>query len=97
MTMLRAMELGKAIIASDVPGVRDYITDKQNGILVPVEDVEVLAAAIRALIGDAAERARLGANAQKAHAEKFTHKMSVAGIIAYAWEATQPGQQASPG
>lgn len=87
LTLLKAMELGKAIIASDVPGVKDYITDEHDGILVPSEDVDAMASAIRTLLNDEVERARLGNNAQKTYREKFTQEQSISAIFSYVHEA----------
>lgn len=63
--LLEAMASGAACVASRLPGVTDaMIDDGVSGRLVPPGDVEALAAALDALLGDAAERARLGAAAR---------------------------------
>jgi glycosyltransferase involved in cell wall biosynthesis len=48
--VLEAASLGKPVIASDVVGVRDYLTDNLNGLLVPPADPELLLNAIQTLI-----------------------------------------------
>jgi GalNAc-alpha-(1->4)-GalNAc-alpha-(1->3)-diNAcBac-PP-undecaprenol alpha-1,4-N-acetyl-D-galactosaminyltransferase len=59
--VLESMGLGAAVISADCPsGPSDLIEDGINGRLVPVEDVEALAAAMAELIADPGERERLG-------------------------------------
>ncbi|MBE0428975.1 MAG: glycosyltransferase family 4 protein [Thermoleophilia bacterium] len=86
LTLLKAMELGKAIIATNAPGVRDYITDGVNGVLVPPDDPKAMASAIGGLLGDADRRGELGEAARRTHRESFTQAMSVSKIIAMAAE-----------
>ena len=56
--LLEAMATGTAIIASDIDGYRDLVTDNREGILVPPGDARALAGGLRRLIGDAALRER---------------------------------------
>ncbi len=46
-TYLNAMALGKPVVVSDVPGVRDHVTDGETGLVVPPGDADALAAALR--------------------------------------------------
>jgi hypothetical protein len=48
-TALDALANGKAIIANDTPGLRDFVIDGSNGILVPPGDSSSLRSAIRYL------------------------------------------------
>lgn len=57
--VLEAASLGKPVIASDVLGVRDYVTNNVNGMLVPPGNPEALLAAIQTLITDDATCRRL--------------------------------------
>ena len=57
---LEAMAMGKAVIASDVPGIVDYVRNEQNGILVAPENVEGLSEAIKSLWFDLERAMRLG-------------------------------------
>lgn len=47
---LEAQACGIPVVASDLPGVREVVQDKQTGFLVPVGDVEELAAHLRLLL-----------------------------------------------
>jgi hypothetical protein len=62
-----AMAAGKAVVASDVNGTRDYIRHGVNGWLVPPNDAAGLASQIAAVIDDEAELLRIGAAAARAH------------------------------
>jgi len=66
---MQAMACGKPIVASDVPGINNMIQDKVNGLLVPVQDPQKMAAALAELINDTGERGRL-ANAAFAYAKE---------------------------
>ena len=56
-----AMAHGRAVVASDVGGLRDLVVDGETGLLVPPRDVAALRAALERLLGDAELRRRLGA------------------------------------
>lgn len=57
--VLQYLAAGRAVIAADEGGPREWIVDGENGLLVPPRDVEALAAALRRLDADAPLRARL--------------------------------------
>lgn len=63
--MLEAMALGLPVVATDCPpgGPRMVIQHEQNGLLVPVQDENALAAAMNRLIEDKAFAEMLGKNA----------------------------------
>jgi glycosyltransferase involved in cell wall biosynthesis len=64
LTILEAMSVGKATIATEQGGPREIIQNDQNGLLVPGGDADALAKAIRKLT-DAEERERIGKEAKK--------------------------------
>jgi glycosyltransferase involved in cell wall biosynthesis len=70
-TYLNAMALGKAVIVTDVAGVRDYIRDGETGLIVPPEDPPALADALRRLLDDPGYASRLGASARRDAIERF--------------------------
>ena len=55
-TVLDAMYMGKAIIASDANGNREAIKHGENGYLIPPQDADALAQAIMLMVNDAALR-----------------------------------------
>jgi glycosyltransferase involved in cell wall biosynthesis len=52
-TFLSAMALGKPVVVTDSPGVRDYVRDGETGLIVPPNDPQRLAEALRWLLDDA--------------------------------------------
>lgn len=64
-TLLEAMSMGKAAIASAVAGVPLAMTDGENGRLVPQRDPAALTRAIRELLADPALRERYGQAARR--------------------------------
>ncbi len=66
--LIEAAACGRATVTTDVSGCRDAIVPNVTGLLVPRGEVEPLARAIKRLLDDAAERARLGA-AGRRHVE----------------------------
>jgi glycosyltransferase involved in cell wall biosynthesis len=71
-TILEAMCLGKAIIATDVGGAGEVLVESQNSLLVRPEAPDALAAAIRRFIEDPALVSELGARARETYEKDFT-------------------------
>ena len=59
---LEAMTFGKAIIATNVGGIPEFVVEGFNGLLVPSEDSDVLAEKIELCIENQDVRERLGRN-----------------------------------
>ncbi len=59
-TVLEALALGRAVIATDVAGVRDLIEHEESGWVVPPGDPGALERAIEELVDDPERRQRLG-------------------------------------
>jgi len=60
--VVEAMAAGRAVIASDVGGLRDLVVHGENGLLVPPGNAAALAAAIRTLYRDPKRRRIMGQN-----------------------------------
>ncbi|TKB69971.1 MAG: glycosyltransferase family 4 protein [Nitrospira sp.] len=58
--LLEAAACGKAIVATDVPGCREIVRDRFNGLLVASKDSTALAAAMEELLSDQALREVMG-------------------------------------
>jgi glycosyltransferase involved in cell wall biosynthesis len=69
-SLLEAMALGVAPVATRVGGIPEVVADGDQGVLVAPGDPEAVAAALVRLADDAAERVRLGAAAAR-RAEDF--------------------------
>ena len=72
MKIMEMMACGTAIVASDLPSVRETLSDGKNALLVPPNDPAALAAAVRRLLDDPELRGRLTAQA-------------LADVAAYTW------------
>lgn len=59
-TVLEAMAMGKALVVSDSPGIRDYVAHEKTALVVPCGDALAMRAAIQRLLREADTRARLG-------------------------------------
>jgi glycosyltransferase involved in cell wall biosynthesis len=71
-SLIEAAARGRPIVTTDSPGCRDLVRDRQEGILVPLRDVEAAARALVELAGNADLRAQLGRAAHARFAERFT-------------------------
>ncbi|MCG8557653.1 MAG: glycosyltransferase family 4 protein, partial [Proteobacteria bacterium] len=60
-TMVAFMHLGKAQVVTNSSGVRDYVREDDNGLLVPPGDPDAMAERIEALWNDETSCARMGA------------------------------------
>ncbi len=79
--MIEAMAYSKPVIASKVGGITDVVIDGDNGILVPHNDPETLAQAIKRLALDKTFCRKLGENAKKSIDEKFNWDRIVKRLI----------------
>lgn len=71
--LMLALTYGKAIVASDIAGFREYLQDGETAVLCDATDAQALAAALDGLVSDPQCRARLGENARRS------------AITTYAW------------
>ena len=58
--LIEAAACSRAIVATDVPGCREIVRDGENGLLVPVGDVNALVSALQRLLEDSPLRNRMG-------------------------------------
>jgi glycosyltransferase involved in cell wall biosynthesis len=72
MVAREAMAYGRPVVATAVGGLVDAVEDGINGILVPACNPRALRSAIESLLGDAALRGRLGANAATSARRRFS-------------------------
>lgn len=75
--LLEGAACGRAIVTSDVPGCRDIVRDKVNGLLVPAKSASELARAIRYLLENGEVRSRMGAAGREIAVNEFAQ-----GIVA---------------
>lgn len=84
-TYLNAMRLGKPVIVTEAPGVRDYIIDGVTGVIVP-RDVQALRAAILHAMdtANADFYAAMGRRAREDVVRRFTEKHYRFGLLRHA-------------
>jgi glycosyltransferase involved in cell wall biosynthesis len=68
---MEALYFGVPVVASNIPGTDEVVTDGRNGLLVDKPTPESLAAAIRRLVIDQAEWTRLSLNGKADAAARF--------------------------
>lgn len=73
--LLEGAACGRPLVATNVRGCREIVRDGDNGLLVPVRDVEALAGAIERLITNRALRKRMGARGREIVEAEFTDKL----------------------
>jgi glycosyltransferase involved in cell wall biosynthesis len=74
-----AMAYGRPLVATRVGGLTDL--DGSGVVLVPPRDPVALRGAIQELLGDAAERSRLGIAAREAAASRFSHEACARALV----------------
>lgn len=63
--LLEAMAAGRAVVVTRAGGLPEIVTDGRDGLLVPTDDVDALAAGLIAVLRDGDLRERLGAAARR--------------------------------
>jgi glycosyltransferase involved in cell wall biosynthesis len=82
-TYLNAMAMGKIVVATDTPGVRDYVTHGTTGLVVPPGDAVAMADALRWALEPAneAEAREMRARARDVVRDEFTPDRYVARVL----------------
>ncbi len=81
-SILEAMRAGLPVVASDVGGVGEAVVPGMNGLLVPSQNAEALAGALRILIRDRTRRQLFGASARQSYEKRFGIEEMVGGTLA---------------
>ncbi len=81
--VMEAMAAGKAVVATDVNGVRELMVDGETGEIVPPRDSTALAEAIDRLIDDDRLLGEYGRNGLKRVESRFTMPAMIAGLEEY--------------
>ncbi len=79
---MEAAATGLPVIATDIRGCREVVVDGENGLLVPVDDPQALAAAINAVGGDPELRTRMGAASRRRAESHFDERQVVRTVFA---------------
>ena len=87
--LLEAMAAGTPIVASQIDGFADVLTDGQEGLLVPPRDGKALATALQRLLSDADLREEMGKQGTKT-AKRYSWERVSAQVLEY-YQATANG------
>jgi glycosyltransferase involved in cell wall biosynthesis len=80
--VVEAMAAGRPLVATDVGGVRDAVTDGVTGLLVPDDDDTAFAAALERLRGDSPLAERLGQAGRREAEDRFSEEVVLSQLIA---------------
>jgi len=79
--VLEAMASGLPVVSTAVAGARDLVVDGETGLLVPPEDAEALAGALRRRVDDAGARERFGALGRSRVENSFSWRAAATGFL----------------
>jgi glycosyltransferase involved in cell wall biosynthesis len=79
--LLEAAACGLPMVVTDSPGCREVVRQGENGLLVPVGDIEALATALRRLIEDGALRERMGRRGREIAEAEFSDAQVAAATL----------------
>jgi len=94
MALVEASACARPVVASDVGGVREVVSDDVTGTLIPSGDIAAIAHAVIDLLEDPVRRARMGQAGRIAAEERFGMHTWARGLARIYIEATA-GQHAS--
>ena len=94
--LVEAMALGVPVVSSDLPAIRELITDGVDGLLAPAGDVGRLADAVRRLLDDPQLRQRVGAEARRTVVERFDVEKNVRVLAETLWPGLVEGKRTIP-
>jgi glycosyltransferase involved in cell wall biosynthesis len=75
LTVLFAMAMGKAVVASGVVGLADYLTDGETGLLYPPGDAAGLSARLKILLDDPPRAVAMGRAARERQETAFNDRL----------------------
>ncbi len=95
MALAEAMSCGRAVVASTWRGYDDVVVHGKTGERFPAGDPRSLAATLRRLLGDDAERARLGAGGRR-HVQTLFRWEAVAARVQAVYDRVRPRAEGAP-
>ena len=79
--MIEALACGLPVIASDAPGLRDYIVHNENGMHFPVGDYKAMAECIMRILEDRDLLARLSKGAKKSYLKNYDMRRNIEPLL----------------
>lgn len=96
MVLTEAFAAGRPVVASDIAGYRDVVTDGDDGLLVPRGDATRLAETLRDLALDPERTARLGAEAARSAERYAWPRVAEQVVTAYQDARAVPPPESAP-
>ena len=93
--LAEAMAMQLPVVATDISGIGELITDGVSGRLVPANDATALAAVIDELLADETQRRRLAANGAATVAAQFDRDVKIEALAALFHRRPQPRHRAA--
>jgi glycosyltransferase involved in cell wall biosynthesis len=81
-SLLEALQMGTAVIASDCDGIPEDVVGERDALLVPPRDAGALQAALARLLADAPLRVRLGQRGRQIYEQRFSARTLVSALTA---------------
>jgi glycosyltransferase involved in cell wall biosynthesis len=81
-SLLEALQMGTAVIASDCDGIPEDVVGERDALLVPPRDAGALQAALARLLADGPLRARLGQRGRQIYEQRFSARTLVSALTA---------------
>jgi len=94
LAVAEAMACGVPVVASDVGGIPEIVTDGETGLLVPVDDARTLAAAAVALLADDELRERMAEAGALRIARRLSFERQIKNYLDWYAQIAQPGVRA---
>ena len=83
LVFIEAMCFGKPVVAFEVGGASEILSDGETGLLAPPGDHKALAACVLRLAGDPALRERLGQQAREVYEQRYTTELMIDRLEAF--------------
>jgi len=80
-SLIEAAAMRKPTVATDIRGCREAVEDRRTGLLVPLSDVDALAAAIVELLSDRELAAALGKAGRERVLERFNERLVICRVL----------------
>lgn len=93
-TLLEAMAVGRPVVVTASRGIRDYVTDGVDALVVPPGDPHAIADAVRRLLQDPARASALGARARQRVVDTCSNPVYAARLATILRDVLAPGHRA---
>lgn len=93
--VLEAMASGLPIVATRISGHEDVVAHGHNGLLVPVNDADAMAAALDTLLRDPAKRQRMGLASREVMQQRYCTQRVLSRLVAL-YRGLDPASDATP-